>query len=327
MIRRRHFLTLLVLCLLFPLQASSALQDVEHQMQAGQYHKALSELDTLLAKDPHDPHLLFARARALAASGRQDKAIQQYEALIKARPTMPEPYNNLAVIYMQQGKTDKAHALLDRAMKTHPAYARIYRNLAALNAAKARDAYSKALQMPAGQPLSKLEVATSLSLPEKPVPSVRPAPVVAAAAKPALVYKAKNTHADKKGVQPVKQASVDADGFDEAKAVLLNWAKAWSTKNVDQYLQMYGEQYSPPDMSRSTWQNQRRERINRPKWIRVNLRNFSLHGTQPGQLIIRLEQEYTADNYSDVTRKEFVMQMLNGQWRIIKERGLGYLTR
>ena len=331
MIRRRLLMLIILLCPVLPAGADSDLTEVEKQLASGHYREALSRLDELLVNDRHNPLYQFTRALALTRNGQTGKAIAQYQALIKAYPDLPESYNNLAVIYFQQGKAEQARRVLEQAMQAHSGYARVYQNLQALNAAKARDAYARALQMPAKQATVKLAAADKLVLQQAAIASVRPAPAVGVATKPALkpamVYQAKNTHADKKTITPIKPPVTTGEDFARASAVLDRWATAWATKNVDQYLQFYSSDYSPAGMSRSYWEKQRQMRINKPKWIKVTLRNIQLHAKRGSELVIWAEQEYAADNYSDVTRKEFVMQNISGEWRITKERGLGYLAK
>ena len=333
MLRQLASLTVLTLILLTPAGAEPALTDIEKQIDAGQFQPALRRLDELLSSDKANPHFLFYRARALAANGQRDEAIAQYEALIKAAPELPEPYNNLAVLYMQAGKGEQARNMLNKAMATHPAYAAIYQNLIAINTSKAQDAYARALQIQGKRQEAALREVNKLSLAEKlePVASPSPAPLVTSAVtdntvQPGLVYKAEQNQADKETVAVTKVVGTDA-GFEQASAMLQAWAEAWASKKVEQYLHYYSDTYSPSDMTRQAWAAQRRERILRPKWIRVNLTNVMLKAQQGQQLTITLEQEYRADNYRDVTRKEFVLEQTSGEWRIIKERGLGYIAR
>lgn len=333
MIRHLTLLALILICAVRPVQAKPSLQDIDKLIQAGQDQTALSELDNLLAEDKNNPRLLFSRARLLAATGQLDKAVEQYQALIRLQPTLPEPYNNLAVIYQQQGKPEQARDLLNQAMMTHPGYARVYKNLTAVNAAQARDAYAKALQMPANHQLQGLEIADNLTLPEKQAPSIPAAPVVTAATKPAvkpaMIYQAPDPTADKNTATVTDKRRVTGTEAEteSVQGFLREWAGAWSAKNVDQYLHFYSDDYSPGGLSHQRWVAERRDRINRPKWIRVSVRNIQVSDAGQGRVSVRLEQEYAADNYSDVTRKEFVLQRMAGQWRIINERGLGYITR
>jgi len=312
-----------------PLFATAALDEVDKLMKAGHYRQALSRLDSMPTGEKADPHYLFSHARALAATGQYMQAIAQYEVLLKRQPNLPEPYNNLALIYIQQGKPEQARAMLNKALLTHPGYARVYKNLTAINTARARDAYAKALQMPTANQVSGLQIADSLSLPVSTAKST--APVVTATAeshiKPNMVYQAKNAPADtKKGLIARKERTTSkADTV--VQSLLHNWARAWSTKNVEQYLHFYSDDYAPSGISHGVWAAQRRQRINRPKWIRVQLRNLTLTELGNDRLSVRLEQEYAADNYRDITRKEFVLQRLAGEWRIIRERGLGHIVR
>jgi len=233
------------------------------------------------------------------------------------------------VIYIGQGKMEKAQALLNQAMLTHPGYARVYKNLVAVNAAQARDAYARALQMPTGSQMKNLHMANRLSLPATKQVIVSTAPIVTAATqsqvKPAMVYQAGDSHADKK--QTLAEENRPVVDADRVKTLMMGWAKAWSEKNVEQYISFYSDDYSPGDMSRSDWVLQRSQRIRKPKWIQISLQNLEVSEAGSGQLRVRLEQEYRADNYRDVTRKEFILQQFDGEWRIIKERGLGYLRR
>ncbi len=340
MTQYRYIFTLIALCLVWPLQAKPELQDIEKLIQSGKQQTALTQLDELLAEDKNNPRLLFSRARALTAGGQLDLAIKQYQALIKLQPDLPEPYNNLAAIYLQQGKPEQAQATLHQAMTTHNGYARVYKNLTTLNAAQARDAYARALQMPANHQPQGLELADSLSLPPPPPPApkatqvavVKPdtpvtKPITQPVTKPAMVYQAPSPPADKKSEPVVIKQAVTEGNNETVQRVLQDWARAWSTKSVDQYLHFYSEDYSPPGQSHRHWVAERQDRIQRPKWIRVTVRNMQVTDVGTGRVSVTLEQEYAADNYTDVTRKEFVLQQMAGQWRIIKERGLGYIAR
>ncbi len=322
---------ILVLSQSISAQVSPALADISGLIEAGQYQQALLQLDNTLSSDKRHPLYMFHRARALEGAGQMDKAIAQYKALIKLQPTLPELYNNLALIYIQQGQMQKAQTLLNQAMMIHPGYSRVYKNLVAINAAQARDAYAKALQMPTASQAKGLEVADTLSFVEEPIPASQAEPIVAAVTKPhikpGMVYQANGDHADKRTERVEKESSVSKVEVSAAQAILLNWAKAWSTQNVDQYIRFYSDDYSPAGMSRTVWAAQRKKRIRQPKWIHVGLRNFDVTENGPARLRIRLEQEYKADNYRDVTRKEFILQKIDNEWRIIKERGLGYIGR
>ena len=329
MIRQLTIFTLATLLLLSPFHVGAELADVGQLIESGRYQQALSALDKQSAGLAQTAHYQFYYARALQGAGQLEKAIQQYEALIKAFPELPESYNNLAVIYIGQGKMEKAQALLNQAMLTHPGYARVYKNLVAVNAAQARDAYARALQMPTGSQMKNLHMANRLSLPATKQVIVSTAPIVTAATqsqvKPAMVYQAGDSHADKK--QTLAEENRPVVDADRVKTLMMGWAKAWSEKNVEQYISFYSDDYSPGDMSRSDWVLQRSQRIRKPKWIQISLQNLEVSEAGSGQLRVRLEQEYRADNYRDVTRKEFILQQFDGEWRIIKERGLGYLRR
>ena len=132
---------------------------VQELVKQGQYESALSEADAGLAGQPKDPELRFLKGLALTELGRREEAIEVFQNLTADYPELPEPYNNLAVIYAQQKEFDKARSALEMAIRTHPAYATAHENLGDIYSRLASQAYSKALQLDAGNSVAEAKLA------------------------------------------------------------------------------------------------------------------------------------------------------------------------
>lgn len=108
-------------------------------------------------------------------------------------------------------------------------------------------------------------------------------------------------------------------------STLQAWAAAWSGKAVDIYLGFYAADYAPHGMTHRQWVAMRRQRLQAPKWIHVTLSDFQVQRIQDGVVRVRLIQEYKADTYHDLTRKEFRLRQTPDGWRIVEERTLAKL--
>lgn len=135
-------------CSLMPGPAlADGLSEARQLLREGQLPQALSKTDALIAQNPKDPQYVFLRGVILTAQNKTQDAIQVFTQLTERYPELPEPYNNLAVLYAQQGQYHKARSALDMAIRTNPDYATAYENLGDVDAALARQAYEKALQL------------------------------------------------------------------------------------------------------------------------------------------------------------------------------------
>ncbi|PXF31522.1 hypothetical protein WH50_09455 [Pokkaliibacter plantistimulans] len=99
------------------------------------------------------------------------------------------------------------------------------------------------------------------------------------------------------------------------------WRAAWSSQDVDSYLSFYSPDFAPDNMSRKSWEQQRRQKISAPKWIKVELGEPQV-AIVDSRAIIRFEQSYSASGYQDKVVKELEMDKENGEWKIVKETSL-----
>ena len=124
--------------------------DVNQLLRSGKLTEALTKADQYLAGKPKDPQMRFIKGVVLTEAGRTNEAIATFQKLTEDYPELPEPYNNLAVLYAGQAQYDKARAALEMAIRTNPSYATAHENLGDVYAKLASQAYTRALQLDAG---------------------------------------------------------------------------------------------------------------------------------------------------------------------------------
>ncbi|TFZ08714.1 L,D-transpeptidase Cds6 family protein [Ramlibacter humi] len=306
--------------------------DVNQLLRSGRHADALAKADQYLAAKPRDPQMRFLKGVILTESGKTQDAIAAFTKLTEDYPELPEPYNNLAVLYASTSQFDKARAALEMAIRTNPSYATAHENLGDVYAKLASQAYSKALQLDAGnstvQP--KLALIRELFAPgakgvkpttpaaaapapatqvaKAPAAAPAPAPAMAPAAAPAAPAKA-----------PAPAPAAGADASREVQAAVTAWAAAWSSKDVPGYLASYGKEFDPPGgQSRQAWEEERRSRIVGKSRISVRLSdlNVSVNGSKA---TAKFKQAYSADSLNVSSRKTLELHKVGDRWLIVRE--------
>ena len=102
------------------------------------------------------------------------------------------------------------------------------------------------------------------------------------------------------------------------EAAVLQWAKAWSARNVNDYLAAYASDYAADGMTRSNWEAQRRERVSNAKSIDVQLSDMNID-QQGDTASATFRQTYRSDRFSSTVTKTLKLALQNGQWRIVDE--------
>jgi hypothetical protein len=103
---------------------------------------------------------------------------------------------------------------------------------------------------------------------------------------------------------------------------LNGWARAWSQQNVDAYLAYYDADFAPEGMERRAWEAERRARLGRPAWIKVELEEVQVEAPAPDVAVVSLRQRYAAPGYKDVTLKRMTLALREGNWMITAETSL-----
>jgi len=165
-------------------------------------------------------------------------------------------------------------------------------------------------------------------------PAEKPAEKVAdkAAEKPA--EKAPPKVSDKPSDKPTEKAadktaeSAAEKAINDRQAAALaqleratsNWAAAWSRKDVPTYLAFYARGFQPPTgLSRSEWEKQRHERLNRPGSIKVTIDDLKVVADGDGWRVT-FRQHYRATGLESTATKSMRWVHEGGRWLIQAER-------
>lgn len=327
-----------VLLGVMPMLAFADREAAQELIIQGRFDDALREINTLLAASPDDAELRFLKGIVYAEQGEDDLAIEVFAGLTQDYPELPEPYNNLAVLFAQRGEYDKAREALLAAIQTHPSYSTAHENLGDLYAKMAGNSYNRALQEnesndSARVKLSKMNtlfapppqttVAATPSQPaatasaptqqptqqpaQQPVPQTKP-PVSEQPAQPQPSAAAQSSAAN-------MQAAAN-----QIAGLVGSWASAWSSQDVDAYLSFYASDFRPNQgLSRSAWVAQRRDRVSRPQFIRVEIADLFVDVSDASSARAVFKQDYASPGYQDSVIKTLSLTREDGQWKILRE--------
>jgi tetratricopeptide (TPR) repeat protein len=290
--------------------------EVNRLIRAGQLSEALVKTDQYLTTKPGDPQMRFLKGVVLTESGKSADAVTTFQRLTEDYPELPEPYNNLAVLYASQSQFDKARAALEMAIRTNPSYATAHENLGDVYAKLASQAYSKALQLDAGNTgvAPKLSLIRNLFSADARSPSadkVAAAPPAATAPAPAAAAAAAAAAAPPAATSPAAR--------DDVAAAVQAWAQAWSSKSMPDYLGAYAPNFTPPGgQARAAWEADRRARIVPRQRISVDVSELEV--TVDGdRATARFRQAYASDTLNVNSLKTLDMVKSGSRWLIVRE--------
>lgn len=306
-----RFVLIFSACLFMSSVHADELKDISQMADQGQAAAALDRVNAYIAANPKNAQALFMKGVLLAEQGRRDEAIRTFTDVTEKFPNLPEPYNNLAVLYADQGQFDKARKALETAIKTHPSYATAHENLGDIYARMASEAYDKALQLDTGNTRAQgklLLIKDLFGTGNKTTIAAKAEPIKVA--NPIRAAESKKTDAT--------EAPKNAD--DVLTSAVNSWAQAWSTKNLDQYFASYSDNFKPAKgENRKTWEQQRRDRINKPAQISVELSNINVTLEDSNNAKVRFKQSYRADGKPIRTTKTLMMEKVGSNWLITQE--------
>ena len=312
-------------------------EEIQRLIQQGSFEKALVLAEDQLSRNPDEIQTLFLKGLILARMDRLKDSAAVFISLTEQHPELPEPYNNLAVVYAAMGDYDKAEEALRQAINTHPSYATAHENLGDIYAKMASNAYNNALKLDSNNQETKEKLSMISDLITAPEP-------VAVAQKKEVRQPGSKSLAKKDSKPVVTKTKTKTEStpalakfepepttileppFDkeaarkEVKAAVNSWANAWSAKDVDNYVKSYSAKFVPPnDLSRTKWQEQRRVRLGKPKYIKVLLDNVRIEMVSEDIALVRFVQTYQSDNYKDQVNKQLLLNKVDGAWLISKE--------
>ncbi len=294
--------------------------------QQGKVDQALAKVNGALAQQPKDAQGRFLKGLIFTEQKKTVEAIQIFTGLTEDFPELPEPYNNLAVLYAGQGNYDKAKAALELAIHTHPSYSTAYENLGDIFAQMARRSYDKVLQLDKTNTSAQSKLALLKDLftpPAKTAPATAiavdiPKTPVAVASKSEPVKVAAATPSTR--TEAAKPTPSGANAESQVSAAVHAWANAWAAKDVAGYLASYAADFEVPDgLTRATWEAQRKERIERPKSISVEVK-ISKVSVKGNEATAVFRQAYRSDAVKSNNTKTLKMVKSGEKWLIRAER-------
>ncbi|MDP2828359.1 MAG: tetratricopeptide repeat protein [Sulfuricellaceae bacterium] len=265
-----------------------------------------------------------------ASQGQYEKARTALEMAINTHPSYATAHENLGDIYAKM-----ASQSYDKALQLDKNNANAQSKLALV-----KDIFSKQASPASAKPTSSVAAAkppviasiaatksiaqTEAAKPIAPAPTpiVAPAPVAAKPVQPAAPVQ--STVAPVQPEPPAKPSNDGAKANDGEAAVIaaINaWARAWSDKNVSGYLKAYAPEFTPPKgESRKKWEQERKERISKPKAISVSLSDIQVSMVDGTHAKATFKQNYRATALDSNTWKTLVMVKSGGTWLIHEER-------
>jgi tetratricopeptide (TPR) repeat protein len=283
---------------------------------------------TALTEDfPELPEPYNNLAVLYASLGNYDKAKSSLELAIHTHPSYATAHENLGDIYAQLASRAYDRALqLDKNNTTAKVKLAMVKDLfVSPKAATRPDAAKIASAEPAkAAPAAKPEPAKAEE-PARPdaakAPASKPEPAKTAAVK-AEPPKAAATKPAPARPEPAR-APETKGGTDEKGAVtqaVEAWARAWSAKDVKAYLAAYAPDFDAPgSLSRADWEQQRKERIERPKTIEVTVKMQSVK-VEGDKATAVFRQAYRSDTLKSNTTKTLTLVKTGGKWLITQER-------
>lgn len=263
-----------------------------------------------------------------ADQGQYDKARRALEQAIKTHPSYSTAHENLGDIYAKM-----ASDAYDKALQLDKVNARAQTKLALIkdlfssnNGTLPPIAKTSKPAEPAKSVVTPIAVATAPAPQPKPTPT---APVAPPTVKEAAKEPAKPADKPAKETPPKVEPTPEPAKENPKESVKDNgpaplesvraWAKAWSAKNVEGYLDYYADSFKTPSgESRKAWEQSRRERIRKPQPIKVEVNNAKVK-LDGNHATVSFQQVYRSGGDTMRTTKTLIMKKVGNRWLIEQE--------
>lgn len=102
------------------------------------------------------------------------------------------------------------------------------------------------------------------------------------------------------------------------------WASAWSAQDSGKYLSFYSKEFNVPGgMSRTAWEGQRKDRVSKPKFIKVDIAHVKVVKTDADHATVTFQQSYASSTLNETAGKTLVMVKSGSGWLIREEKSAG----
>jgi tetratricopeptide (TPR) repeat protein len=304
------------------------------QAQQGQTDKAIETFRKLVESSPGLVEAHNNLGVLYAAKGRLEDARKALEAGMLANASYAALHRNLADVQSQLVKQTYAKALqVDSKSRSAVAQLSLLASMQSrasgpsvealppMAAAASRPQPTPATPVASVAPSASAASAAAVS---PPAPTTRPtasaATPVASVPTAQTVAEAAQTTRPSAEVRPKPSASVaDAAEAEAVRSAVLAWAKAWSRRDMNEYLQSYASNFVPAErLSRSQWEAERKQRILSKKSISVEIRQLKVK-VEDRTATVQFQQVYSSDNFTGTSRKTLEMVKQGGRWLIVRE--------
>ncbi len=279
---------------------------VQGLIEAGELDEALRAAQAYIQNHPQDPQMRFLEGLIFTTQAQWQEAIKVFRALSLDFPELPAPLNNLAVAYAEIGKYDLALETLKEALQINPEYASAHENLGDIHVTLAALSYRQAMLHKGKQQTAnaKLKVLVQLipdlaaaSSSRQETPKSKPQSTSIAAGLPA---------------DPIQSKEIET--FVNA------WASAWSSQDVDKYLDFYSGNFQPTGgKSLLEWRSERKVRLTAPEYIRVQVLNVASRLSADSRAQVTITQQYESNTYRGTALKYLTLERQGDQWKIVQE--------
>jgi len=119
---------------------------------------------------------------------------------------------------------------------------------------------------------------------------------------------------------PAPAPAAGGDAKAQAIATVEAWAKAWSSRDAKAYLGYYAPDFQVPGgESRMAWEQQRVDRITKPKSIEVSIKVISAE-VNGNEASVTFRQSYRSDSLKSDNTKTIKLVKSGERWLIKQER-------
>jgi murein L,D-transpeptidase YafK len=108
---------------------------------------------------------------------------------------------------------------------------------------------------------------------------------------------------------------------EEARAlegIIEKWRQAWETKNIDEYMSLYGARFENKGKDRQAWKEHKARLAQKYKNIRVTVDNLRLLKSD-GVVVATFTQRYSTSSFRSEGKKMLYLQQNSKEWKIIGE--------
>jgi tetratricopeptide (TPR) repeat protein len=308
--------------------------------ETGKTNDAIATFQSITEDNPELPEPYNNLAVLYASKGQFEKARTALELAIQTHPSYSTAHENLGDVYAKLASQAYDRALqLDKGNSAIQSKLSLIRDLfstqpkvtqkpdtAKVAAMRGADP-APSTAAPAVAPVRVAASAPTASVAAVPMvtpigPSPTPAPT---AVKPSPVPTPSAAPAVATSLPAVVKPASTPSANNEADAVLAavkTWAKVWSSRDADGYLSAYASEFKPDDgRSRKSWEAERRERVQGPAFIKVDVLDPVVILSGDSAAEVKFRQTYNSDRLKNHSvRKTLSMVKTKSGWQIAKER-------